>query len=95
MTTNEFSLPRSTSIGMTETEITGKFKDYGQVTSPSGNRGLYRDIKNSDWGKIWVQEDGGKIIRYRTDTPDLHVWQLEYILNAAGRCTAVRWLYEP
>ena len=95
MTANEFSGPRGTAIGMSEKEITGKFKDYGQVTSPSGNRGLYRDIKNSDWGKIWVQEDGGKIIRYRTGTADMHVWQLEYILNPEGRCTAIHWLYEP
>ncbi len=94
MTSNELDAPRDTSIGMREAEITAKYKDYGQVTSPSGNRGLYRDIKNSDWGKIWVQEDGGKIIRYRTGTQDMHVWQLDYILNEAGVCTAIHWLYE-
>ena len=94
LTRNEFAAPRSTAIGMKEAEITAKFRDYGQVTSPSGNRGLYRDIENSDWGKIWVQEDGGKIIRYRTGTPDMHVWQLDYILNEAGVCTAIHWLYE-
>lgn len=95
LTTNEFAGPRSTAIGMTEKEITGKFKDFGQVTSPSGNRGLYHDIESSDKGKIYVQEDGGKIIRYRTDTLDMHVWQLDYILDAAGKVTAMHWLYEP
>ena len=94
LTSNEFKPPRDTAIGMKEADITAKFKDYGQVTSPSGNRGLYHDIKSSDKGKIYVQEDGGKIIRYRTGTPDMHVWQLDYILDGNGVCTAIRWLYE-
>ncbi|MBQ7848681.1 MAG: chitobiase/beta-hexosaminidase C-terminal domain-containing protein [Clostridia bacterium] len=94
LTSNELSAPRGTAIGMTEEQITSKFKDFGQVTSPSGNRGLYHDIKNSDKGKIYVQEDGTKIIRYRTDTLDMHVWQLDYILDASGKVTAIHWLYE-
>jgi len=95
LTANEFEAPRGTAIGMTETEITSKFKDFGQVTSPSGNRGLYHDIESSDKGKIYVQEDGGKVIRYRTDTLDMHVWQLDYILDTSGRVKAIHWLYEP
>lgn len=91
-TTNAFSGPRGTGIGMTETQITSQFKDFGQVTSPSGNRGLYED--ETDKGKIYVQEDGGKIIRYRTGTDDNHVWQLDYILNKAGTVTAIQWLFE-
>ena len=94
LTTNELKLPRDTAIGMKEAEITAKYKDFGQVTSPSGNRGLYDDIKSSDKGKIYVQEGGGKVIRYRTDTTDMHIWQMDYILNDAGVCTAVHWLYE-
>ncbi len=94
LTSNALAAPRGTSIGMTEEQITSKFKDFGQVTSPSGNRGLYRDLDNSDEGKIFVQPDGGKIIRYRTDTPDVHVWQLEYILNDKGVVTAIHWIYE-
>ena len=94
LTTNELTLPRGTTIGMKEAEITAKYKDFGQVTSPSGNRGLYDDIKSSDKGKIYVQEGGGKIIRYRTDTTDMHIWQMDYILNDAGVCTAVHWIFE-
>ncbi|MBQ2953239.1 MAG: chitobiase/beta-hexosaminidase C-terminal domain-containing protein [Clostridia bacterium] len=94
LTSNALSAPRGTAIGMKEAEITAKFRDYGQVTSPSGNRGLYHDVDSSDKGKIYVQEDGGKIIRYRTGTPDMHVWQLDYILNDAGVCTDIHWLYE-
>ena len=93
LTNNEMKAPRSTQIGMTEKEITGKFKDFGQVTSPSGNRGLYED--ENDKGKIYVQEDGGKIIRYRTGTEDVHIWQLDYILDASGKVKAIHWLYEP
>lgn len=92
MTGNEFSLPRSTRIGMTEKQVTDKFKDFGQVTSPSGNRGLYED--GNDKGKIYVQEDGGKIIRYRTGTANSNIWQLDYILDASGVVTSVRWLWE-
>lgn len=92
LTSNELKAPRNTSIGMTETEIVSQYRDYKQVTSPSGNRGLYED--GNDKGKIYVQEDGGKIIRYRTGTDDAHIWQLDYILDAAGKCTAIHWLYE-
>lgn len=94
LTQNDLSAPRGTGIGMTEEQITSKFKDYGQVTSASGNRGLYHNINNSDKGKIYVQEDGTKIIRYRTDTQDMHVWQLDYILDASGKVSAIHWLYE-
>ena len=92
LTNNDLKAPRGTGIGMTENEIVALFRDYKQVTSPSGNRGLYEDGK--DKGKIYVQEDGGKIIRYRTGTEDAHIWQLDYILDAAGKCTAIHWLYE-
>lgn len=94
LTQNDLSAPRGTGIGMTEEQITSKFKDYGQVTSASGNRGLYHNINNSDKGKIYVQEDGTKIIRYRTDTQDMHVWQLDYIMDASGKVSAIHWLYE-
>jgi len=92
LTNNELKAPRGTGIGMTETEIVSQYKDFKQVTSPSGNRGLYED--GNDKGKIYVQENGGKIIRYRTGTEDAHIWQLDYILDAAGKCTAIHWLYE-
>lgn len=94
LTSNALSAPRGTGVGMTEKEITEKFRDFGQVVSPSGNRGLYENIENSDKGKIYVLEEGGKVIRYRTDTTDAHVWQLDYNLNEAGKVTSIHWLYE-
>ena len=89
---NELKAPRGTAIGMTESEIVALFRDYKQVKSPSGNRGLYED--GNDKGKIYVQEEGGKIIRYRTGTDDAHIWQLDYIMDESGKCTAIHWLYE-
>lgn len=93
-TTGQFSGPRGTGIGMTEKDVVAKFKDFGQIESPSGNRGLYHDMESSDKGKIYVNPEGGKVIRYRTDTADAHVWQLDYFLNDAGTVTAIQWMYE-
>lgn len=91
-TSERFRAPRGTGVGDKESFIVGKFRDMGQVESPSGNRGLYAD--GEDVGKIFKQEDGTKIIRYRANTAESHIWQLEYHLNEGGTCHAVRWSYE-
>lgn len=93
MTRNEFTAPRKTQIGSTEDEVVRVYKDFGQVESPSGNRGLYENEFNK--GKIYKQEDGTKIIRYRVETGDSHIWQLDYELNTSGTVDAIRWSYEP
>lgn len=86
--------PRGTRIGDTESAVTGKFRDMGQVESPSGNRGLYSSKDGT--GKIWVQEEGGKIIRYRCYTADsAHWWQLEYRLGVNGTVTSIDMRYDP
>lgn len=95
MTTNVFKAPRNTKIGSTEDEVVGQFRDYGQVAGASGSRGLYESTKNSvNKGKIYV-EDGKRIIRYRVQTGDSHVWQMEYELDENKRVEAIRWFYEP
>ena len=67
----------------------------GQVESPSGNRGLYSNTKDGT-GKIWVQEEGGKIIRYRCYTPDgSHWWQLDYRTNENGNVVSIDMKYDP
>lgn len=91
-TSSRFTGPRGTEIGSTEDHIVGKFRDMGQVASPSGNRGLYSD--DDDEGKIYLQEDGGKIIRYRVGTADGHIWQLEYTISPGGSCTMIDWKFE-
>ena len=91
--TSRFAGPRSTGIGDSEEKVVGKFRDMGQVASPSGNRGLY---ENSDGkGKVYQQEDGRRIIRYTTDTPDSCTWQLDYEVNKAGIVDAIRMLFIP
>ncbi|MGN1020255.1 MAG: hypothetical protein ACI4O7_07750, partial [Aristaeellaceae bacterium] len=70
-----------------------RFRDMGQVESPSGNRGLYET--DSGKGKIYLQEDGTKIIRYQAETADGHTWQLDYNLNTAGTVVSIDMLYIP
>ena len=86
-TANALQYPRSTRIGMTEREIVTKFRDLGQVESPSGNRGLYSNGDGT--GKIMMQADGSKIIRYIAYTPDSHYWQLDYNLNRQGTVESI------
>ncbi len=91
--TGPFNWPRGTNVGDTEDYVVGKFRDMGQVASASGNRGLYSNDDGT--GKIWMQEDGGKIIRYICNTEDSHRWQLDYITSPAGYVQAVDIRYLP
>lgn len=92
-TTSQFSGPRSTGIGNSEDDVVGKFRDMGQVTSPSGNRGLYDN--NYGTGKIYLNEDGTKLIRYIAYTADSHEWQLDYELSTSGTVKAIKMQYNP
>ncbi len=91
--TGPFTWPRGTKVGDTKDYVVGKFRDMGQVASASGNRGLYSNDDGS--GKIWVQEDGGEIIRYICHTEDSRRWQLDYIVNKLGYVTAIDIRYLP
>lgn len=91
--TSQFVGPRNTGIGDSESKVVGKFRDMGQVASPSGNRGLYENDDGK--GKIYMQEDGTKIIRYTTMTADSCTWQLDYELDKGGNVQAIRMLYIP
>ena len=57
-----------------------------------GSSGFQTD---SGKGKIYLQEDGTKIIRYQAETADSHTWQLDYNLNAAGTVTSIDMRYIP
>ncbi|MBE5803159.1 MAG: tetratricopeptide repeat protein [Clostridiales bacterium] len=92
-TTTQFVGPRSTSIGDSEEAVVSKFRDMGQVASPSGNRGLYDNDYGT--GKVYQNADGTRLIRYVTYTADSHEWQLDYELNATGTVRAIRMLYIP
>jgi hypothetical protein len=88
-----FKAPRDTGVGNPEDFVVGKFKDLGQIASTSGNRGLYALDSGSD-GKIWLQEDGSKIIRYRIRSEG-HWYQLDYNVSESGTVTSVDWRYIP
>ena len=87
-----FSGLRGTDIGDTEAFVVDKYKDMLQVESKSGNRGLYST--GSETGKIWVQENNEKIIRYRYAV-DTHWVQLEYRLNSGGKVSSIDLKYIP
>ena len=89
----KLSGPRGTQIGDTEEYVVDKFRDMMQVESKSGNRGLYA-TDNGSTGKIWLQEDGKKIIRYRYPT-ESHWVQLEYLVDRAGKVMNISMKYIP
>ena len=88
-----FKAPRGTGVNDPADYVIGKFKDLGQLESASGNRGLYA-LDNGNDGKIWLQEDGSSIIRYRIRN-DGHWYQLEYYVSPTGTVTAVDYRYIP
>ena len=90
-TDKTFTAPRNTGIGQSENDIVGKFRDMNQLTSPSGNRGLYSN--NNGTAKIWVVEDG-KEIRYMTPTAEGHKWCLTYKLDKNGVCRSIHWYHK-
>ena len=91
--TSSFKAPRNTGVGDPADYVVGQFKDLGQLPSQSGNRGLYAMESGSD-GKIWLQEDDTKILRYRIRN-DGHWYMLEYYVNKGGNVEAVDWRYIP
>ena len=85
--------PRETQVGDTLDYVIGQFRDMQQVESPSGNRGLYATDGGST-GKIWLQENGEKIIRYRYPVDSAWV-QLEYLVSASGTVKSIDLKYIP
>ncbi len=89
----KLSGPRGTQIGDTENYVVDKYKDMLQVASKSGNRGLYA-TDNGSSGKIWVQDNNEKIIRYRYPS-ESHWIQLEYLVNSRGTVSNICLKYAP
>ena len=56
--------PRSTRIGMKETEVTEQFRDLGQKNNQDGTRSLYNDSGERCYGKINILSNGQKRIDY-------------------------------
>lgn len=85
--------PRSVGFSSTEEEITGVYKDFGQVQSPNGTRGLYYDYPSV--GQVLVNDDGTRTVQYSCQTAASKIWVLQYHLNASGRVDKITHYYQP
>ena len=85
--------PRSVGFGSTEDKITAVYKDFGQVRSPNGERGLYYDYPRV--GKVHVLEDGSRMIQYSCSTVASNMWVLQYYLGSNGRVNRIVHYYQP
>ena len=91
--TPDIKAPRGVGVGDSLSAVVGKYRDMGQVESPSGNRGLY---DNSDGtGKILAQPDGGHLIRYVAYTLDSHNWRLDFTCDSSDQVTELYMLFIP
>jgi len=85
--------PRSVGFGSTEEEITAVYKDFGQLQSPNGERGLYYDYPRV--GKVSVLENGQRMIQYSCSTVAGNMWILQYYLGGNGRVEKIIHYYQP
>ena len=85
--------PRGVGFGSTEEEIVSVYKDFGQLQSPNGERGLYYDYPNV--GKVRVEADGTRMVEYSCITAASDIWVLQYRLGANGRANEIIHYYQP
>ena len=79
MTSSVTSTPRGVGFGATEAEVTGVYKDFGQVQSPNGTRGLYYDYPNV--GKVLIDDDGDRYVQYTCQNKESKTLVLQYWLK--------------
>ncbi len=84
--------PRGVGFGSSEAEITGVYKDFGQLQSPNGERGLYYDYPRV--GKVHVLEDGTRMVQYSCATAAGELWILQYYLQN-DRVNKIIHYYQP
>lgn len=85
--------PRGVGFGSTESEITSVYKDFGQLQSPNGERGLYYDYPRV--GEVRYDSDGTRMIEYTCMTAASNMWVLQYRLDASNRVTQIIHYYQP
>ena len=85
--------PRGVGFGSTEDEITSVYKDFGQLRSPNGERGLYYDYPRV--GKVNVLADGSRMVQYDCSTVAGNHWVLQYYLGGNGRVNKIIHYYQP
>jgi len=84
--------PRGVGLGSSEAEVTGVFKDFGQVQAPNGTRGLYYDYPRV--GQVLIAEDGTRYIQYTCQTLESKNWVLQYWLQN-GHVKRIVHYYQP
>lgn len=85
-------MPRGVGFGSTEAEIIEQYKDMGQAPNLDGTRNLYYSFPES--GRISVDENGNRFVRYTCGTSKGVQWILMYYLNADGRVNRIHHYYE-
>ena len=85
--------PRGVGFGSTEADVTAAYKDFGQLQSPNGERGLYYAYPNV--GKVEIRDDGSRVIEYSCSTAASDVWVLQYWLGKNGRVNQIVHYYQP
>ncbi|MBE5778762.1 MAG: hypothetical protein E7331_05430 [Clostridiales bacterium] len=92
MTSAFTSMPREVGFGASEAEVTGAYKDFGQVQSPNGTRGLYWDYPRV--GQVYISEDGQRYIHYSCHNNESKMVVLQYWLDG-GRVKHIVNYYQP
>ncbi len=85
--------PRGVGFGSSESDITSVYKDFGQIQSPNGSRGLYYDYPSV--GQVLANSDGTRTVRYTCQNATAKMWVLEYHLSAGGRVGRIVHYYQP
>ena len=73
--------PRKTKIGMSETDVTVKFRDMGQVHDQNGDRSIYWDKNAGVSGKLYHLDDTHDRIDYSYTRKDKGIVTLSYYLE--------------
>ena len=89
---DKFSAPRNTGIGLTEKDVTDKFRDMLQPPSQNGDRSLYYDGNST--GQIKLVSEKQKSIQYIYATLENNRFVLEYELTD-GVVTAITHRFAP
>ena len=84
--------PRGIQLGASLEEVTSAYKDFGQVTSQNGTRGLYYDYPRV--GQYLMNEDGQAYVQYTAHTLESKMWVLQYWMEN-GHVKKIVHYYQP
>lgn len=87
------STPRGITLGKSEAEVVGAFKDFGQLPNVDGTRGLYYDFPRV--GQVLADENGTRYIQYTAHTLESRMWVLQYWLDSSNHVKKIVHFYQP